>query len=118
MRITVAGARGFLGSHVGDCLGSWGIEGLAIGRQDVDLREPGVAEFQLREADTIIHLAADFGGVAYLKSRASRAFHGNRRLGITVIPSARRSSGCFSRTRNDRLRGSRRRYDRARVSVK
>ena len=88
MTIHVTGARGFLGSHVVDSLRRRGADVHAIGRQDGDLREPDVAEFRLHEADTIIHLAADVGGVGYLKASAGRAFHDNLRLGLNVIRAA------------------------------
>jgi nucleoside-diphosphate-sugar epimerase len=88
MKIFVTGARGFLGSHVVDSLRKRGAEVHALGRQDGDLREPDVAEFRLQEADTIIHLAADVGGVGYLKASSGRAFHDNLRLGLNVIRAA------------------------------
>ena len=88
MTIFVTGARGFLGSHVVDSLRRRGAEVRALGRQDGDLREPDVAEYRLHEADTIVHLAADVGGVGYLKSSAGRVFHDNLRLGLNVIRAA------------------------------
>ena len=88
MKIFVTGARGFLGSHVVDSLRKRGAEVHALGRQDGDLREPDIAEFRLQEADTIIHLAADVGGVGYLKASTGRAFHDNLRLGLNVIRAA------------------------------
>jgi len=88
MKIMVTGARGFLGSHVVDSLRRRGADVEALGRQDGDLREPDVAEFRLHDADTIIHLAADVGGVGYLKASAGRAFHDNLRLGLNVIRAA------------------------------
>jgi GDP-L-fucose synthase len=88
MKIFVTGARGFLGSHVVDSLRQRGAEVHSLGRQDGDLREPDVAEFRLQEADTIIHLAADVGGVGYLKASTGRAFHDNLRLGLNVIRAA------------------------------
>lgn len=88
MKITVTGARGFLGSHVVDSLRKRGADVRPLGRQDGDLREADVAEYRLHEAETIIHLAADVGGVGYLKNSAGRAFHDNLRLGLNVIRAA------------------------------
>jgi GDP-L-fucose synthase len=90
MKITVTGARGFLGSHVVDSLRRRGVEAEGLGRQDGDLRDVDVAEYKLYEADIIIHLAADVGGVGYLKASAGRAFHDNLRLGLNVIRAASR----------------------------
>jgi GDP-L-fucose synthase len=88
MNIVVTGARGFLGSHVVDCLRKRGADVRPLGRQDGDLREGDVAEYRLHEAEMIIHLAADVGGVGYLKASAGRAFHDNLRLGLNVIRAA------------------------------
>lgn len=86
--IVVTGARGFLGGHVMESLRRRGVNVRGLGRQDGDLREADVAEFRLYEADTIIHLAADVGGVGYLKASSGRAFHDNLRLGLNVIRAA------------------------------
>lgn len=88
MTVVVTGARGFLGTHVVDCLRKRGANVRPLGRQDGDLREADVADYQLYEADTVIHLAADVGGVGYLKASAGRAFHDNLRLGLNVIRAA------------------------------
>jgi GDP-L-fucose synthase len=90
MNVLVTGARGFLGSHVVDSLRRRGVNTRGLGRQDGDLRDLDVAEYKLYEADTIIHLAADVGGVGYLKASAGRAFHDNLRLGLNVIRAASR----------------------------
>jgi len=86
--IHVTGARGFLGSHVVASLERRGVAVRALGRSDGDLRDPAVAERLLADADTILHLAADVGGVGYLRSCAGRAFHDNFRLGLNVIRAA------------------------------
>jgi GDP-L-fucose synthase len=86
--IVVTGARGFLGGHVMESLRRRGVNVSGVGREDGDLREADVAEVKLHEADTIIHLAADVGGVGYLKASSGRAFHDNLRLGLNVIRAA------------------------------
>ena len=92
MKIHVTGARGFLGQHVVAALERRGARVRALGRQDGDLRDPATAERLLADADTIVHLAADVGGVGYLRSCAGRAFHDNFRLGLNVIRAATRGS--------------------------
>lgn len=88
MTIHVTGARGFLGRHVVAALERRGAAVRALGRQDGDLRDAATAERVLADADTIVHLAADVGGVGYLRSCAGRAFHDNFRLGLNVIRAA------------------------------
>lgn len=88
MRVFVTGARGFLGRHVVESLRSRGVAVRELGRQEGDLRDPAVAAHLLAGADTIVHLAADVGGVGYLKSCPGRAFHDNFRLGLNVIRAA------------------------------
>lgn len=99
--IHVTGARGFLGSHVVACLERRGVPVRALGRKDGDLRYPDVAERLLSDADTIVHLAADVGGVGYLRECAGRAFHDNFRLGLNVIRAA-----CRGRARRLVLAGT------------
>ena len=101
MQIHVTGARGFLGSHVVTSLSQRGVEVRPLGRRDGDLRDPVVAERLLADADTIIHLAADVGGVGYLRSCAGRAFHDNFHLGLNVIRAA-----CRGRARRVVLAGT------------
>ena len=88
MAIYVTGALGFLGGHVVDALKQRGALVEALGRQHGDLRLRDVAECKLLDADTIIHLAADVGGVGYLRERGGAVFHDNLRLGLNVIRAA------------------------------
>ena len=88
MKVYVTGARGFLGRHVVESLRSRGIAVRELGRPEGDLRDPAVASHLLAGADAIVHLAADVGGVGYLKSCPGRAFHDNFRLGLNVIRAA------------------------------
>jgi len=88
MSVHVTGARGFLGSHVVAALEHRGVPVRPLGRRDGDLRDPAVADRLLAGAETIVHLAADVGGVGYLRSRSGPAFHDNFRLGLNVIRAA------------------------------
>lgn len=101
MQIHVTGARGFLGSHVVESLARRGVEVRPLGRADGDLRDAAVAERILADADTIVHLAADVGGVGYLRNCAGRAFHDNFQLGLNVIRAA-----CRGRARRVVLAGT------------
>lgn len=86
--IAVTGARGFLGRHVVKAVERRGLRVRSLGRHDGDLRDPTIAERLLAGADTVIHLAADVGGVGYLKSCPGRAFHDNYTLGLNVVRAA------------------------------
>lgn len=88
MKIFITGGRGFLGTAVTKALESYDVEVRALGRRDGDLLDQRVADRILREADTVIHLAADVGGVGYLRSCAGKAFHGNFQLGLNVVHAA------------------------------
>lgn len=105
-KIHVTGARGFLGQHVVAALERRGAAVRALGRGDGDLRDPAAAEALLADADTIVHLAADVGGVGYLRGCAGRAFHDNFRLGLNVIRAA-----CRGRARRVVLAGTPCAYD-------
>jgi len=86
--IVVTGAGGFLGGHVVASLRRRAVNVHGLGRKDGDLREADVAESRLHDADIIIHLAANVGGVGYLKASSGQAFHDNLRLGLSVIRAA------------------------------
>lgn len=88
MKIVVTGGRGFLGTHVCNAINRQGGSPVAIGRADGDLKNPFVAHTLLREADTIIHLAADVGGLGYLRDRLGSSFHDNHQMGLNVIAAA------------------------------
>jgi len=88
--IVVTGARGFLGRHVVKSLQRRGLSVRPLGRQEGDLRDTATAERLLAGAGTVVHLAADVGGVGYLRSCPGRAFHDNYALGLNVIRAALR----------------------------
>lgn len=101
MSVVITGGTGFLGQHVEKtCLES-GIHPRVLGRQDGDLRDPRVARQVLAGADTVVHLAADVGGVAYLAARQGDSFYTNHRIGLNVVQAA-----CFHKCRRLILVGS------------
>ncbi len=88
MKVFVTGGRGFLGTAVSTALRDKEIEVQVLGRHSGDLLDPVVAEKLLKDAEVIIHLAADVGGVGYLRSCLGRAFHSNFQLGLNVVRAA------------------------------
>jgi len=88
--IVVTGGFGFLGQHLVRSLTRRGLPVRPLGRKHGDLREVKVAETLLEDADIVVHLAADVGGVGYLKGCPGRAFHDNLLLGLNVIRAASR----------------------------
>jgi GDP-L-fucose synthase len=92
MSVVVTGARGFLGQHVVAALQARGVAPRLLGREEGDLLDQTTALRLLRDADVILHLAAEVGGVEYLGRQAARAFHANHRLGLNVIAAACRGT--------------------------
>ena len=88
MKVCVTGGHGFLGSAVCEALKKQSIDVVSLGRKDGDLLHPMVAEQLIKGCSTVVHLAADVGGVGYLRSCAGRAFHSNFQLGLNVVRAA------------------------------
>lgn len=90
--VLVTGAHGFLGRHVVASLKRRRLAVRPVGRADGDLLDPATVERLMAGAGTVVHLAADVGGVGYLRSCPDRAFHVNYALGLNVIRAALRGN--------------------------
>ena len=88
MKICITGGKGFLGNALFDALRGVDASVQALGRKDGDLSDAKTADRLLKNADVIVHLAADVGGVGYLRSCAGKAFHTNFQLGLNVVRAA------------------------------
>lgn len=88
MNIVITGGNGFLGKHVTQRLREQGAAVTALDSRAGDLRNAFVAHTLLKDADTIIHLAADVGGLGYLRDRPAVGFHDNHQMGLNVIAAA------------------------------
>ena len=88
MQICITGGKGFLGNALFNALRGVDASVQALGRKDGDLSDAKTADRLLKNADVIVHLAADVGGVGYLRSCAGKAFHTNFQLGLNVVRAA------------------------------
>ena len=88
MQICITGGKGFLGTALFEALNGVDANIQALGRKDGDLSDFKTAERLLKNADVIVHLAADVGGVGYLRSCLGKAFHTNFELGLNVVRAA------------------------------
>lgn len=89
--VVVTGGAGFLGRRVVDRLAGRGANVIAPRSRDVDLTVPGAAEalFAAHQPQTIIHLAADVGGIGYNLDHPARLYLSNLLMGTYVIEAAR-----------------------------
>jgi len=90
-RVTVTGGAGFLGRRVVSRLVELGAEVAAPRRREFDLTVPGAAEAMLDEfrPETVIHLAADVGGIGYNLDHPAKLYLSNLLMGTHVIEATR-----------------------------
>ena len=88
LTVSITGGRGFLGTYVTRELERRGARVRPLGSADGDLRDPRTAMAMLQDADRVVHLAADVGGVGYLRAQAGRVYHDNMRIGLNVVRAA------------------------------
>ena len=74
-----------MGSQVARVLEGCGASVRRLGRKDGDLRNPSTAMSLLKDADRVVHLAADVGGVGYLQENGARVYHDNMLMGMNVV---------------------------------
>jgi len=92
-RIMLTGGAGFLGARVRERLeAAAAAEVVVIRRRDFDLTEPaGAAEaYDAARPDTVVHLAAEVGGIAANRANPGRYFYANMAMGLHLIEEARR----------------------------
>ncbi len=92
-RIMLTGGAGFLGGRVRDRLERAGAaEVVVVRRRDFDLTEPAeVAEaYEVARPDTVVHLAAEVGGIGANRANPGRYFYANMAMGMHLIEEGRR----------------------------
>lgn len=88
----ITGAAGFLGQHVVERLSAFGGAELVLPRRaQYDLTEQADVRRLFREMqpNTVIHLAAEVGGIGANRDHPGRFFYANALMGILLIEEAR-----------------------------
>ncbi len=92
-KVVVTGGAGFLGSFLCEKLEAAGAGELFIPKiEDYDLTEPDAVKqmYQDSEPDTVIHLAAQVGGIGANRENPGRYFYANMAMGLHLIEEARK----------------------------
>lgn len=91
-RVVVTGGAGFLGSHVVTKLKSRGATDIIIPRsQEFDLRQQDDCARVVENADIVIHLAANVGGIGYNRDFPGTLFYDNLLMGVHVMEESRKA---------------------------
>ncbi len=92
--VAVTGGAGFLGSFLCEKLEAAGAGELFIPHiEDYDLTEPDAVKQMYLDAkpDTVIHLAAQVGGIGANRENPGRYFYANMAMGLHLIEEARKN---------------------------
>ena len=92
-RLLVTGGAGFLGGPVCERLAARGAASVFVPRRaEFDLTDPRdvTRAFDAAAPDTVIHLAAEVGGIGANRDNPGRFFYANMAMGLHLIEEARR----------------------------
>lgn len=92
-KVVVTGGAGFLGSFLCEKLEAAGAGELFIPRiEDYDLTDPDAVKQMYKDAepDTVIHLAAQVGGIGANRENPGRYFYANMAMGLHLVEEARK----------------------------
>jgi len=93
MKVLVTGGGGFLGSHLVERLAADGHEPFVARRRDYDLTVATDVERLFADArpDTVIHLAAEVGGIGANRANPGRYWYANLIMGAHVLEQSRKA---------------------------
>jgi len=92
-RVMLTGGSGFLGERVRERLEAAGAAEVFVPRRaDYDLTDAGAVAraFDASRPDTIVHLAAEVGGIGANRDNPGRFFYANMAMGLHLIEEARK----------------------------
>lgn len=92
-RIVITGSTGFFGKSILETMHNFGLHRnnniIGLGSKDFDLRNSESAVKALRDADIVINLAANVGGIGYNQKYPAKLFIDNILMGVNVVESCR-----------------------------
>ncbi len=89
-KVVVTGGAGFLGSHIVSKLKERGVKDIIIPRSDKhDLRLKEACSDVVKDADIVIHLAANVGGIGYNRDYPGTLFYDNLLMGVHMMEESR-----------------------------
>ena len=91
-KIVVTGGGGFLGRYIVRALKKHGVKDIFVPRsKDYDLRERDISRKVVKDAQIVIHLAAQIGGIGFIGEHAGEVFYNNLVMGVELMEAARLS---------------------------
>jgi GDP-L-fucose synthase len=94
-RILLTGSGGFVGTHLIKALLSKGVQSELLAtprRKDYDLRKEENCLRLTKDADIVMHLAGNVGGIGYNRENPGTLFYDNITMGINLIEAARKNN--------------------------
>ncbi len=91
-KVIVTGGHGFLGNHVVKLLKELDADVFAPASREFDLRQRPACDAVVKDADMVIHLAANVGGIGWNMEKPGELFYDNLIMGVQLIEAARISN--------------------------